>query len=285
MKRFIKYPSISQFRDIIRDVTHTARFDGLDEDGNTIYKNVELPNINAIATEKIHGTNAAVCYSHPDGLWVQSRKNIITPEKDNAACAFAVEQNKESWMDIIETLAKEYSIDLDTNIISVYFEWCGGNIQKNAAVSGLDKMAIIFKHFKVSPIEPSETDPAVWYETKISGTIEDADCGGYTWIDNPKANIFNIMNFPTYDIEIDFEQPLMSQNEMIKLVEETIEPNSPVGKQFGIEGNIGEGIVVSFRIAKIIKTGDNISVNGTQPSDILRKKLSLLDDGVYNFQV
>jgi hypothetical protein len=38
----------------------------------------------------------------------------------------------------------------------------------------------------------------------------------------------------------------MSQNEMIRLVEEDIEPNSPVGKGFGKEGNVGEGIVVTF---------------------------------------
>jgi hypothetical protein len=246
MKRFIKYPSIEQFRSIIRDVTHTARFDGLDEDNNPIYKNVELPTITAVATEKIHGTNAAVCYSHSDGMWVQSRKNIITPEKDNAACAFNVEQNKESWMNIIETLAEEHNIDLDTQIISVYFEWCGGNIQKNACVSGLDKMAIIFKHFKVSPIEPSEEIPAVWYETKVKETDAYGDFESFGWVCNETNRIFNVHNFPTYDIEIDFNQPLMSQNEMIKLVEEVIEPNSPVGKQFGIENNIGEGIVVSF---------------------------------------
>ena len=60
------------------------------------------------------------------------------------------------------------------------------------------------------------------------------------------SKIWFIEQFPTYEIEIDFNQPLLSQNKMVDLVENTIEPNSPVGRQFGVEKNVGEGIVVSF---------------------------------------
>lgn len=247
MKRFIKYPSIEQFRTIIKNVQHQAQFVSYNEETKEVVldRNAKLPTIKATATEKIHGTNAAVCYSGPDGMWIQSRNNIITPENDNAGCAFAVEQNKDAWANIIEDLAKEHNINLDENIISVYFEFCGGNIQKNSAVSGLDKRAIIFKHFKVSPIEPSEDEVSVWYETNVTEYVHSNEGEKY-WVSRQDKNIFNICDFPTYDIKIDFEQPLMSQNEMVKLVEDVIEPNSPVGKQFGIEGNIGEGIVVSF---------------------------------------
>ena len=249
MKRFISYPSINQFRNVIKEVSRAARYVGFNEETQKpIYDNRALPVINATATEKIHGTNAAVCYSNPDGFWVQSRKNIITPEIDNAACAFHAQQNMDVWTDIIKDLANEYSIDLNKYIVSVYFEWAGGSIQSHSALTGLDKHAIIFRHFKVSPLEPGTDEAAYWQET-VTAEFDYSDGIERVvlfWVDYPDANIFNISSFPTYDIEIDFNEPQMSQNSMIKLVEETIELNSPVGQQFGIDGNVGEGIVVSF---------------------------------------
>jgi hypothetical protein len=240
MKRLISFGSIKQFRNIIRDIQHVAQYNGQDEYGEIIYdKSIKMPKIMVTASEKIHGTNGAVCYSEPDGFWVQSRKGIITPEEDNAGCAFTANNQQNVWMDLITILANEYNIDLDENIISIYFEWCGGNIQKNSACSGLDRRAIIFEHFKVSPLERNENEdeevPAKWYRT----------CTKKGWVDSPDNNIFNIMNFKIWEFEIDFECALLSQNEMIKIVEE-IEPNSPAGKIMGKDGNIGEGIVVTF---------------------------------------
>jgi len=58
-------------------------------------------------------------------------------------------------------------------------------------------------------------------------------------------DIHFIMKFPTVQIEIDFNEPQMSQNKMIEMVE-TLEKNSPVGQAFGIENNIGEGYVFTF---------------------------------------
>jgi hypothetical protein len=249
MKRFISFGSIEQFRTVVKNVQWMSQYKGKDDEGNPIIdRAAKAPKIKAVGTEKIHGTNAAVCYSHPDGMWVQSRKNIITPEKDNAGCAFAVESKSIEWMKIIDTLINEYGIDCHKNIISVYFEWCGGNIQKNACVSGLDKMAIIFKHFKVSPIEPQtgedgQETAAKWYETMIAGnTIP----GYIQWLENPEANIFNVHNFPVLEIEIDFENPGEAQNEMIRLTEE-VEKNSGIAKHFNKPENIGEGWVWTFQ--------------------------------------
>jgi len=246
MKRFINMGSIPQFREVVKNLQHQVRYDGLDEDGNPIYTDRKMPIIKVQATEKIHGTNAAVCYSHPDGFWVQSRKNIITPEKDNAACAFAAQANDIAWMEIIDSLINEYNIDCHKEIITVYFEWCGGNIQKNACVSGLDKMAVIFKYFKVSPIEPQTSDDgkevaARWLETKITGMTED----DVQPVQNPEKNIYNVASFPSVELEIDFNEPQMAVNEMIKLTEE-VEDNSGIAKAFNVPDNIGEGWVWTF---------------------------------------
>ena len=261
MKRFISYPSIDQFRTTIKNIEHISRYIGQDENDQPIYDPIaELPTIVATATEKIHGTNAGVCYSNPDGFWVQSRNNIITPESDNAGCAFAAYQNQDAWLDIIHTLADLNNISLDTHIISIYYEWCGGNIQQNSAVSGLDKLAIIFSHFKVSSIE-SDTEPSTWHSTHC--------------VNSKNHRIYNINDFPTYNIEINFEQPLLSQNELIKLVEKTIEPGSPVGKQFGINNNIGEGIVVSFMYKDQLH---QFKVKGEKHSKSKVKTLSPVDN-------
>jgi len=265
MKRTIKMPSIDQFRNTVHTILHTARYIGTDEDDVAQFdKNIKLPVINAIGTEKIHGTNASVCYSEPDGFWVQSKKNIITPQKDNASCAFYAEQNKEQWIEIINSLADEYEINLAENIITVYYEWCGAGIQKRTAVDGLEKRAMIFRHFKVSPLETGTETPAMWLETKVQEK----------WIDDTEKDIFNINNFKTYEFEIDFNNPLMIQNTFIETVEKNIEPSSPVGESFGIKDNIGEGLVISFMFR------DNLymfKVKGDKHSKSKVKKLKPVD--------
>lgn len=105
-----------------------------------------------------------------------------------------------------------------TEYVAVYGEWCGGNIQKGVAINGLAKMFIIFG-------------------IKIDGI----------WLDLPKdfqdneMSIYNILQFPTYEMDIDFNNPELSQNKLIELTM-AVEEECPVGKFFGVSG-IGEGIV------------------------------------------
>jgi len=287
-KRFINFGSINQFRTVVKNIQWQAQYTGeFDSNKNPILnKDAKAPIITATASEKVHGTQGAVCYSNPDGFWIQSRKNIITPEKDNAGCAFAVEANKDVWMEIINSLASEYNINLDENIISVFAEFCGGNIQKNACVSGLDKMFIIFRHFKVSPIEPQIDDngqetAAKWLQTSIcNGNCFDGNFNDY-WVNKEEKNIYNVMSFPTVSLKIDFNRPDLVQNKMIELTEE-VEKNSGIANFFNKPDNIGEGWVFTLQISKIFKKGEKIIVNGSENiSDELRNELVHLDDGVY----
>lgn len=52
-----------------------------------------------VVTEKIDGSNAAVCISE-DGsdIWAQSRKRLITPDDDNFGFARWVEENREELL-------------------------------------------------------------------------------------------------------------------------------------------------------------------------------------------
>lgn len=228
MKRMIKYPSIEQFRNVVKTTIERACYIGKDEEGVAIFDYLKpKPTIKFSCTEKIHGINAGVCYSKVDGLWIQSRERIIDIEKDNMGFAFFIEQNREVLISLIENLAQEYNINLETNIISLYGEWAGGNIQKNSALSGYEKVFILFEYFKVTSIDSEESQ---WYRTIV---------------DSVQNKIYNINNFEKTYFEIDFNEPEKHINNIIKLVD-TIEDASPLGKRFGFNNNIGEGVVCSY---------------------------------------
>ena len=67
------------------------------------------------------------------------------------------------------------------------------------------------------------------------------------WVDLPadlqnnEIGIYNILQFPTYEIDIDFNNPEKIQNKLIEMTV-SVEEECPVGKFFNILG-VGEGIV------------------------------------------
>jgi hypothetical protein len=229
---------------VVKSVQFDAQFVSYDEETQTLVtdQTAEMPVVHAFATEKTHGTNASCCFSEPDGFWVQSRTSIITVDNDNAQCAMHAMKNQSAWTEIIKDLAKEHNIDLNTNIITVFYEFCGQGIQKRTAVEGLEKMAIIFKYFRVSPVEPSDADDTIepagtlWLETRAAGVP----------VQNPEGRIWNVQTFPTYDFVLDFNDPRAALEYMDDIVKNKIELSSPVGEYFGVTGNVGEGIVVTF---------------------------------------
>lgn len=280
MKRLIKYSSIEQFRTVLKNINDRSAYIGKDEDGNPMFDYLRpKPTVTFTCSTKLHGTNAGVCYSIPDGIWAQSRENIITPEKDNAGFAFFVEQNKDKLIEIIKTLSKEHNIDLNKNIISLYGEWCGKGIQKGVGISELEKRFVIFQTFKVSPLETSEDEKAIWFET--CEIIRPGNAIYVNWVGSEENKIFNIMNFKNWTFEIDFNQPEKKINEFLELVE-SIENECPVAKQFGISG-IGEGFVATHLTADgaLIQCKfkgekhSNSKVKTTTPVDL--EKLNAID--------
>ena len=236
MKRMIKFPSIDQFRTVIKNVNDHASYVGKDENGVAVFDYLKpKPKLSFYGTVKIHGTNAAICYNEIDGFWVQSRENIITPEKDNMGCAWFCEQNKDAWLRIIKELVQEHELDLTKQTVTIYFEWAGKGIQKGVGISEIEKSAFIFSRFKVSPIEPSEEERAIWLPTCSTGGQRIFN------VSDSNNRIYNICDFKTYSIEIDFNNPATIQNELNELTLE-VENECPVAKDFGISG-VGEGIV------------------------------------------
>jgi hypothetical protein len=225
MKKLIKMPSIEQFRNVVKNIQHMSTFVGLDSNGDPIYnKLLKAPILKAIGTVKLHGTNAAVCYNDVDGMWFQSKENIITPQVDNAGFAFFGTEYTLHFLNIINGL----NVDTKENTVTVYGEWAGKGIQKGIGIGDIQKSFFIFG-IKITPFD--EEKPAFWLENYELNITSD--------------RIFDIRNFKTFEIDIDFNNALFSQNKMVDWVIE-VENECPVAKTFGISG-IGEGIVFTVK--------------------------------------
>ena len=203
----IKFPSIEQFRNVIREVRTNHDYQGKNEFDEPVYRHLsEYPVIDFFGTVKLHGTNAAIV-KYKDRIDFQSRERVLSLTSDNAGFMLSM---KSKELDFLFT-------DLEfEDHIAIYGEWCGHGIQNGVAISELPKMFVIF----------------AW---KIDGE----------WINiqrfDPDQGIYDIAAFPTYNMTIDFNNPEEAQNRLIELTE-LVERECPVGKHFGVYG-VGEGIV------------------------------------------
>lgn len=143
--KHIAYPKTVQFRNVVQNINKEISFVGIDENGNAIHdETLPKPVLTFHGTVKLHGTNASFCYNHNDGFWAQSRNNVITPKKDNAAFAFFCETNQDVMKDMIEYLAENNKVDLGKHTITVYGEWAGKGVQSGAGIAEVEKTFFIF---------------------------------------------------------------------------------------------------------------------------------------------
>ncbi len=255
MAEFKKFPSIEQLKDVVRNVKYRATFKGLDEDGQPIYDGAaKLPKLKFLGSVKMHGTNAGIVFnwdplSFSYDHHTQSRSNIITPLKDNAG--FATFVHSVDTDKLLEKIMKVSPMDYTPQTIEVFGEWCGGNIQAKVALNGLDKMFVIFA-IKIDDIWMS-------HDT-LKG------------VKLPESRIYNIFDYQTYEIEIDFANVENSVNNILKLTQD-VEDECPVAKEFGNSG-IGEGIVFrcideGYNSSKFwFKSKGDAHANGSKPKVI-----------------
>jgi hypothetical protein len=235
-KKHISFPSIEKFSNIITNINRENNFVGLDENGEAIYDpSKPKPILRFTGSVKNHGTNAGVCFNSIDGMWAQSRENIITPQSDNAGFAFFVESNKSIFEELFAQVIDKTIpyVDPSLNTISIYGEWCGGNIQKGVGICNLPKSFFIFG-VKISPHNINETEKppiAYWVD--------------HSYLRSPENRIYNINDYKMFEIDIDFNVPQLVQNQIIDWTIE-VENECPVAKAFGFPNTIGEGIVFSY---------------------------------------
>jgi hypothetical protein len=222
----IKFPSIEQFRHVIKGVSLRTHYDGTDENGDARYKprGVPQPVIRYRGTVKLHGTNAALVLEDKK-IKYQSRERELTREDDNAGfCNYFSDR-----VDIVFTLMANILTTLGADSLpetklAVFGEWCGTGINGGkAAISKLDKLFVIFA-------------------VKLDDEWIDID--RVKNLEFPEHRIFNSLRFPSWLIDIDFNEPFIAQDKLGKLTLE-VEQECPVSKYFGIDNGVGEGIVWS----------------------------------------
>ena len=258
MKKHISYPKIAQFRNVVSNINREITFTGLDEDGNAIYDpSIKKPTLTFKGTVKLHGTNASVCFNSENGFWVQSRQNIITVEKDNAGFAFFAESHKVELCSLLNKLIDEHQIDTKIYTVSIYGEWAGKGIQKGVGISQLDKAFYVFG-VKVS--KPQDEDfNSYWVD---SSNVRNTEC-----------RIFNVEDYETYSIYVDFNMPQLAQNKFGEITEK-VENECPISKAFGIDNGLGEGVVWSVEYKDSVH---RFKVKGDKHSVTKVKKLASVD--------
>jgi len=268
--KFKKYHKIGQFKDIVRSVRTRACFDGLDEDGQPIYKThgVEYPVIKFRGTIKLHGTNAGVSYTPEAGIRGLKRGSLLSADVLDGHFGFnqfLLAENKEYFTKLMESVYSTVCEDGDQ--LNIYGEWAGGNIQKGVGISNSPKAFYIFDMKVTKPGEDGE-DVGEWLD------IADLDLTVNGTLDVPD-NVRSILEFETYEMDIDFNKPEESQNKLVDITN-TVEESCPVAKAIGQSG-IGEGVVWTgfHEGAKLI-----MKVKGAKHSVTKTKNLAPIDPDV-----
>ena len=227
--KLIKYPDIEQFRHTVKKIKNKTAFQGMDKNDEPIFDySIPQPTLKATGTVKLHGTNASINYGYNE-FWCQSRERIITITNDNAGFAGFIERNKEVCLDLLSEVVNKNKIDIHKNYVSIYGEWCGKGIQKGVAINQLPKMFVVFG----CKVSPKDDTPAYWVDCK--------------YIKSPENQIYNIYDFETFELEIDFNHPEIANNKLIEITK-SVEDCCPVGKAFGVEGT-GEGVVWNINLS------------------------------------
>ena len=257
----IKFPSIEQFRNVIRHVQQHTRYAGKDENGDAIYdQSKPLPTLKFRGTVKLHGTNAGIVYDiDTDTFTYQSRERELTITQDNAGFMLAQLKNESIWRDVVnQAMSEIWFPPVPIKKVAIFGEWCGSGIQKGVALTQLPKMFIVFAVKAVLADESTHWLPIGEFDIHL-----------------PEFGVYNIDTFPTYEIDIDFKYPEIAQNKMIEITEK-VENQCPVGKHFGASG-IGEGVVWTCISEGWEDSGTWFKVKGEKHSASKVKTLAAVD--------
>lgn len=218
MTKHISFPSIEQFRSVIKHITDNCK-----------HHQVVLPILTFTGTVKLHGTNHGVCRNLNDGtIYTQSRERITAIGDDNAGSAAWTLQNIDKFQMLfnrIDMLNGTFNTEETTQIFG---EWCGGSIQKGVGLNKVDRQFIVFA-IRVSIDSESQV---FFTPSQIVEVCKDIMPCSY--------------DFPSWHLDIDFNKPELAQAKLIELTE-AVEKDCPVARQMlGADFKdelIGEGIV------------------------------------------
>ena len=220
----IKFPSIDQYRQAIKNIQSWAS-----------YHNIKTPTMVVEGTVKVHGTNAGLVRPVGGGeIIAQSREREVSIESDNAGFASWVEANKDSLQDLFDRI--ELITKPTSGFVQVFGEWAGGNIQSGVGVTGLPKFLMIFG-IRIS----EDAEPQVWEPREVYEEVFGA------W-SNP--SVYHKYQFKNWELTIDFANPALVQNDLVELTDQ-VERDCPVARFFKPDAEpdtlVGEGVVWTLK--------------------------------------
>ena len=191
---FVPYPSTPDFAKFERDI----RWD---------YEERKPQKGTYVGTVKLHGTNISIVYtlSNRATPQFQSRNRIITPTEDNMGAAEFL--SKAPLRPLIDEIMR---IDEQEDFTEVLIagEWAGEGIQKGIALSSLPRFYAIFN-------------------IRIDGHW--VDLRKYTTVHSPEHRIYNIINFTTYSMDIDFQTDTSAIIAQMEKLTHAVATKCPVG--------------------------------------------------------
>lgn len=206
---FLPFPSIEQFRHVLKELPYIFGDD--------------IPNpLRFRGTVKLHGTHADIVRHiiSPDEYTdvIQSKNRILTAENDNRGCFSFL--NSKNISDLLQRIVNIHSTSIKSHIM-VCGEYCGEGIQSKVAICKLKRMFVIF---------------AIKIDNKW------VDMEKYKDVDCESESIYNIMNFPTYEVQINLDDLKSAQDYMIKITD-NIDKECPFAKKLSGVSGVGEGVV------------------------------------------
>ncbi|MFT5683015.1 MAG: hypothetical protein ACI8RZ_003942 [Myxococcota bacterium] len=201
----VPFPKIGQYRGTVRAASHRGR-----------------PTLRFLGTPKLHGTNSSIVRM-PDGeIRFQSRNRVLTGASDHFG--FVSHMTNAVGLTRLRALIDEH-VGVHPVPVVVYGEWCGLGIQQQVAIS---EVAPLFAIFCVRV--GVEEDDTTWLDLRELTSLK-----------SPEDRIFNVLQFASFELDIDFTAPDQARDQLIaKTVE--VERQCPAGAFFGVEG-VGEGVV------------------------------------------
>lgn len=219
MVDLIKWNRIKLFHNLIKDIEHEKEWF---ESNN---KKFIYPNIDYLSKIKLDGTNAAVQILPDGNIVAQSRRRILSEKSDNKGFCAWVQRNEKYFRNMlgsqIRTISKYFHLPF-----VIFGEWCGQGIQKNTAISKIDKK--IFAVF------------AIQFNNRL------VVCPQMMYALIPYHNDIYILPWSKERISIDFsnKECIESAVDKINIQVNEIEKRDPwVYNIFRVDG-VGEGIVL-----------------------------------------
>ena len=225
-----KYHSTGQFRNAVKHLKNCMSFDGFNDDGSVKSDYSKIKPVVYRGTVKLHGTNASIVVHEDESITFHSKERLLGTLEggelcllgDNSEFAQTMYRRKKDLTTLIDSVRDNILNSTDISYpLKISGEWCGPSVQRGVGVSGIDKKSLFIFGVK----------------------------SGDNWIDIsgikslPEAGLYNINDFPTYEVVLDPNFPDKSVIEMTKIVED-VENECPVAKSLGVEGElVGEGVV------------------------------------------